>query len=117
MRRAIAILLAALFSFSLLTPLLLADARTELPSCCRRGGAHHCATATQTGAPTFAARCSLYASPHTVLNLTPGAEPLPHSHALPVPVTLAAAVPLTSPSHTAFSGARFHRRGPPSFLQ
>ena len=119
MRRAIAILLAALFSFSLLTPLLLADARTQLPSCCRRGGTHRCAAATnaQTSTPTFAARCSLYASTHTVLHLTSGIAPASRSHSLSIPVTRAAALRFASPVHTAFSGASFQRRGPPSLLQ
>jgi hypothetical protein len=43
MRRALALLLLAVIGSPLLTPLLLAGARAELPTCCRRDGKHHCA--------------------------------------------------------------------------
>jgi hypothetical protein len=44
MRRAPAILLVVLFSFSLINPALLAsDPSSNLPACCRRAGEHHCA--------------------------------------------------------------------------
>jgi hypothetical protein len=46
MRRISAILLVALFSFSLISPALFAQvAGSELPTCCRRAGKHHCAMA------------------------------------------------------------------------
>ena len=45
MRRALASLLLAVFSFPLFAPALLADAESNLPECCRRGGKHHCAMA------------------------------------------------------------------------
>lgn len=49
MRRISAILLMALFSFSLISPAVFApDAESNLPACCRRSGKHHCAmTASQ----------------------------------------------------------------------
>jgi hypothetical protein len=37
------------FSFSLITPFLFAESRSELPACCRRNGKHHCMMS-QTGA-------------------------------------------------------------------
>jgi hypothetical protein len=44
MRRALATLLLALFSFSLISPAVLAsDPESNLPACCRRDGKHHCA--------------------------------------------------------------------------
>jgi len=43
MRRALATFLAAVFSFPLIAPVLLANADPNLPACCRRGGQHHCA--------------------------------------------------------------------------
>src|SRR5579863_4943018 len=49
MRRALAFLLAALFSFELIAPALLADAASDLPACCRRNGKHHCAMADGSG--------------------------------------------------------------------
>jgi hypothetical protein len=42
MRRAPAILLVFLFSFSLIAPALFVDAESNLPACCRRYGKHHC---------------------------------------------------------------------------
>jgi hypothetical protein len=44
MRRALATLLLALFSFSLISPAVLAsDPESNLPACCRRDGKHRCA--------------------------------------------------------------------------
>lgn len=43
-RRALAISMLLLFSFSLISPLFASDAaEASLPACCRRGGKHHCA--------------------------------------------------------------------------
>jgi len=43
MRRILASLLVALFSFSLIAPAVFAsDADSKLPACCRRDGKHHC---------------------------------------------------------------------------
>src|SRR5580704_11309241 len=42
MRRTFASLLLALFSFSLISPALLANSPSELPICCRRDGKHQC---------------------------------------------------------------------------
>ena len=49
MRRALAFLLAALFSFELIAPALLASAASDVPACCRRNGKHHCAMADGSG--------------------------------------------------------------------
>jgi hypothetical protein len=43
MRRALASLLLAVFSFPLIAPAVFADAEPNLPECCRRNGKHHCA--------------------------------------------------------------------------
>jgi hypothetical protein len=43
MRRALATFLLAVFSFPLIAPAVFADAESNLPACCRRGGKHHCA--------------------------------------------------------------------------
>jgi len=40
--RFLASLLLAVFSFSLISPALLADEDPNLPACCRRAGLHHC---------------------------------------------------------------------------
>jgi hypothetical protein len=45
MRRVAASLLAVMFSFTLIaSDLIFADTTSQLPSCCRRGGKHHCAS-------------------------------------------------------------------------
>ena len=49
MRRAFASLLLAVFSFPLIAQSLLANAVSELPSCCRRSGKHRCAMAEKSG--------------------------------------------------------------------
>ena len=42
-------LLLALFSFSLISPAVLAsDADSKLPACCKRNGKHHCDAAIST---------------------------------------------------------------------
>jgi hypothetical protein len=44
MRRAYAILLLAVFSFSLISPVVFAGVDAKLPACCTRGGKHHCSS-------------------------------------------------------------------------
>jgi hypothetical protein len=66
MRRVLASLLVALFSFSLIAPALYAsDADSKLPACCRRNGMHHCGMANPTessGPAAHAARCADFPS-------------------------------------------------------
>jgi hypothetical protein len=73
MRRALASLLLALFSFPLALPMLRADAASSLPSCCRREGKHKCSmntgSAETTSGPALRAmqpKCSSYPSASTV---------------------------------------------------
>jgi hypothetical protein len=42
MRRAIAISLMMLFSWTLIAPFVVPDTDANLPACCRRNGKHHC---------------------------------------------------------------------------
>ena|ERR1700733_4832980 len=66
MRRALASLLLALFSFPLILPILRLDAASSLPSCCRREGKHHCsmdsAATYQQGLSPIQPKCSNYPS-------------------------------------------------------
>ncbi len=68
MRRTLALLLMALFSFSLISPVVFASDRdSKLPACCRRGGKHHCAMmAMQSESPSGPSlqpgRCPLFPS-------------------------------------------------------
>jgi hypothetical protein len=64
MRRALASLLLALFSFPLILPVLRADEASNLPSCCRREGRHHCsmdhAATSREGVSPIQSKCSNY---------------------------------------------------------
>ncbi|HLK65147.1 MAG TPA: hypothetical protein VKU19_17010 [Bryobacteraceae bacterium] len=65
MRALIASLLAALFSFALISPAVLAsDAGNAVPACCRRAGEHGCALRSSQNAPlgysAQAARCRFF---------------------------------------------------------
>ena len=44
MRHSWAILLLAVFSFSLIAPAVVANPEAKLPSCCTRAGKHHCSS-------------------------------------------------------------------------
>jgi len=63
-RRASAISVLAAICFSLIAPLALADTESNLPACCRRKGAHHCAMSAMmaggNGTPAMCARCPAY---------------------------------------------------------
>jgi hypothetical protein len=43
MRRVLALILLAVFSFPLVTPVFAVNADSQLPACCRRDGKHRCA--------------------------------------------------------------------------
>lgn len=94
MRRLLSILLVALFWAGPLSALLRANTDAQIPACCRRHGAHHCAMGVSDGAQpstghAFAApaHCPLYhrSGPATP-TFTPAAQPslaqLPHAPAL-----------------------------------
>jgi len=117
LRRASATLLLAIFSFMLISPALApAGADAELPLCCRRGGAHHCAmiaARASTGPAWQPSRCASYPAANAV--------PLDRLEATPVimrvsfgaPVTLSANRPRTQSLFcNSFSRAQ-HKRGPP----
>lgn len=122
MRRALASLLFALFTFPLIVPMLRADADATMPSCCRREGKHHCsmghATVSQDGPAVDAVRpkCSSY--PTT--SASPGAWNL----AILRNFTSIGASLLSYPSAEARTEAQYHvsfsrsrqKRGPPAFL-
>src|SRR5262249_12099286 len=53
----------------LITPLLLAYSRSDLPTCCRRDGKHHCGTPANDQVPAFRnlqPRCPLFPKPNAV---------------------------------------------------
>jgi hypothetical protein len=64
MRRAIAISLMMLFSWTLIAPFFAPDVQASLPACCRKNGKHHCAmrimgllAGNQRGFTTVAEKC------------------------------------------------------------
>ena len=116
MRRHLSILIVALFFLAPLSALLPSSAEAQLPACCRRHGAHHCAMFAAMAAPPPGTRwliapnrCPLYNSGH----LAPvPVFALSHSPAAPA---LHAAL-LTSPHATAATLIRPSipsSRGPP----
>lgn len=123
MRRLLAISLLLFFSFPLISPLfvLSANAETNLPACCRRGGLHHCTGMAQrnqlavqaaTKTPTIGERCPY--SPKALPSLS-------GSHfTLDTPISVfvaAAADPAAILQARTKQGASFSRshfkRGPP----
>jgi hypothetical protein len=64
MHRSVALILMLLFSWLLVQPLVASSNELSLPSCCRKGGKHHCmmtraaqANDTGLGIKTIAAKC------------------------------------------------------------
>jgi hypothetical protein len=127
MRRALASLLLAWFSFPLILPMLRADAASNLPSCCRRLGKHHCSIEGSMDAPSeesasgptlkaLQARCSNY--PAT--SVAPGYENFAFLKDSPS----ICAFLLSYPSLQARAEAQYRvsfsrsrqKRGPPSLL-
>jgi len=119
MRRIVSILLVALFWAGPVSALLPASADAQLPACCRRHGAHHCAMSSANGAQTVAghalaapAKCPFYhrSGPATAPSFTPAAQPA------------VAQLPQAAARFAAMQGAVLYRaraqssRGPPHAL-
>jgi len=69
MRGIVAIVLAALFSWTPILPLFVSNPSSNLPACCRKNGKHHCAErsmhslSSEAAASIVGPKCSLF--PHT----------------------------------------------------
>jgi len=74
-RRVFAALLLALCSYSLISPIVLASAASDLPACCRRDGKHRCAMADMQSASLSRDAGARLASPKCAL--------FPHGATLP----------------------------------
>jgi hypothetical protein len=121
MRRAIAISLMMLFSWTLIAPLLPVDAEANLPPCCRANGKHHCMCrmrhrlGNQKGLVTITEKCPCCpASASTPASPTykPEAAAAHHAEA----VFLPALAPRTE-THPSIEFLRSHpKRGPPTPL-
>jgi hypothetical protein len=122
MSRALASLLLVLISFPLIAPAIAAKSTSNLPACCRRDGAHHCAMFSSelgTQGPSFQAvrqKCPYF--PATTVTSAQGkAAVLRTLHAIVASAArYPAALPRTeSQYHTSFSRSR-QKRGPPSLV-
>jgi len=120
LRRISAILLLALFSFSLIGFAFQSDPDANLPACCRRNGSHHCSLAAhrRSSGVGFSAngQCPMFPSfavataTGTALRLTPRVSVFaPYSVSLFVPL-------LVSASRQGRFVSAHGERGPPSFL-
>lgn len=118
MRRLLAILLLAAFGLPTVAPLLAQtpDPDSNLPACCRRSGAHHCAlsvAAQSSNAPIISARCPAFPQHAAVATLTPAAF---------LPTHLSIKLPITTQSAPAHAETKRHlsrertrqTRGPPA---
>ncbi len=123
-RRLLAILLLALFSAPLLTPLLALTAGPDsrLPICCRRNGAHHCAASMQMDAQDSTLK--LYPHPDRCPAYPLPSSPNPHTDlAIPTGSLLTTSI-TTHPASPYQAQARArvaldrarHKRGPPTLL-
>jgi hypothetical protein len=120
MRRVSAILLMAMFSFSLIVPAFSVDSESNLPACCRRSGAHHCAMASGMGhasssGPAFAAGSTCpYFPASLVTTIDPALFLGLIGLAIFAALVVESAVQLLTRAHLSKSHGRSHlKRGPP----
>ena len=131
MRRALSILLVAIFGFASFASLVQSSHVSRLPVCCRRRGAHHCSSmgempedaaariaavnsgsAATIGAPS---RCPLYPGALHAM-LTPVFATVPQ-HADPVVLQISERIYIFSLSHADSSSFGAHTvRGPPAVV-
>lgn len=118
MRRLLAILLLAAFGLPTVAPLLAQtqDADRNLPACCRRNGAHHCAmsmAAQNSNSPTVSGRCPAFPQPAAVANLIPAAFFATHP-GIKLPITTQSAVTRAETQRRISRERTRHTRGPPT---
>jgi hypothetical protein len=119
MRRALASLLLALFSFPLIVPVLRADSASDVPVCCRRSGQHHCGMpdeSTGSGASSLQSRCPVYPKAGVVAfsldSILLNAAPQSGAH---LALRLASPKADVDIPQIALRGPA-HKRGPPALL-
>jgi hypothetical protein len=122
MGRASALLLVAVFSFSLISPALVAsDANSKLPTCCRRNGAHHCAITTEqsessSGPALRAGKCPSYPTSQIALkDRTVSLSGTPRLLLASLSSLRFSSLRTQSLGRSSYSRAG-QKRGPPSFL-
>jgi hypothetical protein len=116
-RRVLASLLLAVFSFLPFAPILLAD-DSNLPACCRRLGAHHCALASMDthSASLIQQRCAQFPSGSASLAATGIAAVTPSQAVFAAIVTHPAAHAQTEARYRVSFSRAWQKRGPPTVL-
>ncbi len=120
-RRALAVALLGLFSFSLIAPSVFAsDPEAGLPACCRRNGKHHC---TVMGGASQGTGPALHASPCNFFPSAARATASPNAGVPAAPPVSSVSLPNGSATRQANetpSAVLFHSprqlRGPPAHL-
>jgi len=115
MRRAVAILIAMLFSLTLIMPVFAGTAASNLPACCRNTGKHHCQMKPAAGFAALGQKCTVFPHanafpPITASNLKSGRAIFVGLVSNPVDSAQIAA------GHRASHACAKQERGPPSFL-
>ncbi|HTB96421.1 MAG TPA: hypothetical protein VK716_05400 [Terracidiphilus sp.] len=123
MRRLFSLVLVLFFGLGPLAPALAGQDDTNLPACCRRHGAHHCAMSGDTPfqqaespAPSFTApsHCPRYPA-HLAANLAP-AFGLIAFHASPASSSRTHRIPSLQSSPLVLTIPQLSSRGPPTSL-
>jgi len=117
-RRIMAGLLLAVFSFSLIAPALLADEDSNLPACCRRLGEHRCALANlaSQGASFIQERCPHFPSGSAALAASEMASVTPSQAVFAAIVSHPAAHAQTEARYRISFSRAWQKRGPPALL-
>jgi hypothetical protein len=118
MRRALSVLLLAIFSLPLFAQALALNSAPNLPACCRRAGVHRCTMDHNRGnGPQLAQlRCQLFPQSGTVSASARIDAPASSTHAATNQLfgfTTSAQLPLAL---LPVLPGSIHKRGPPSFL-
>jgi hypothetical protein len=125
MRRIPATVLLLLFSYTLMTPLLFAEPESNIASCCRRGGKHHCAKMAQMAHAEDSGNAVRITNSKTCPLFPPGASaPVSGDVAVPTPFPVFVTTVRAYPSpveqvevERRIAAARaWLKRGPPSLL-
>jgi hypothetical protein len=113
----LASLLLAVFSFLPLTPLLLAD-DSNLPACCRRLGAHHCALGNidTHGVSFIQQRCAQFHLGSAALAASEIATLTPSQSVFAAIVSHPAAHAQTEARYRVSFSRAWQKRGPPTLL-
>jgi hypothetical protein len=118
MRRLLAITLTLLFGLTLAAPMFPAGASSNLPSCCRRNGDHHCMSGMSDGSRAFssiARQCQHF--PRAIaVPLTPAFAPAASQSADTLIVAHPQSAPQTEARYRVAYARSRQKRGPPVIL-